>query len=362
MTESAPERTMALGGGGGVPSADAPPGEVRIGLYRDGRRQRETRSLAEAGEAAHTGSGLMAWVSMSAPNREQLLDAAHHFDLPRLALEDAIVAHQRPKVETYGDVLFVVLRPARYDQDRELVEVGEVHVFGSHDFVITIRHTEQVDFGAVRSRLEAEPGMLAHGTPAVVYGVLDQVVDAYAPAIAGLRDDIDEVENEVFAGDRDASRRTYRLARQAIRLQRAIDPLDELLDHLMAPLERPERAGPHPMPRPDPEHRTELYHYLRDVADHARATREHADSFRQLLENITEVHSALISQAQNEAMKKISSWGGILVVPTLISSVFGMNISPQPGFHWVFSWPLVLSLMFLSALLLYVLFRRNGWL
>ncbi|WP_017581193.1 magnesium and cobalt transport protein CorA [Nocardiopsis valliformis] len=361
MTESAPERTMALGRAGAALSANAPPGDVWTVLYRDGHRECEVDSLSEAAQAVQADQNLVAWVSMSDPNRNQLLEAADRFDLPRLAMEDAIVAHQRPKVENYGEVLFVVLRPARYDEDTETVEVGEIHVFGARNFVITIRHTRQIDFMAVRDRLEAEPAMLAHGTLAVVYGVLDQVVDAYAPSISALQDDIDEVEGQVFDGHRDASRRTYRLARQAIRLQRAIDPLAEVLDRLMSPLDRPERLGPH-LPGPGLKHRGELRNYLRDVADHVSATREHVDGFRQLLEKITEVHSALIGQAQNEAMKKVSSWGGILVVPTLIASVFGMNIAPQPGFHWVFSWPLVLAFMACSSLVLYLLFRRNGWL
>ncbi|WP_017590106.1 magnesium and cobalt transport protein CorA [Nocardiopsis ganjiahuensis] len=358
---SAPERTMALGREKSALPAGAPPGEVWTVLYRHGHREREADSLADAAEAVQADRDLVAWVGMTDPDREQLLEAADRFALPRLAMEDAIVAHQRPKVETYGDVLFVVLRPARYDEDAETVDVGEIHVFGSRDFVITIRHTRQIDFTVIRERLEAEPQMLTHGPLAVLYGVLDQVVDAYAPAVAELQDDIDEVESEVFDGDRDASRRTYRLARQVIRLQRAVDPLAEVLDRLMAPLEHPERFRSH-MPRPGQEHRAELRNYLRDVADHVAATREHVDGFRQLLENITEVHSALIGQSQNEAMKKVSSWGGILVVPTLISSVFGMNIAPEPGYHWVFSWPLVLAFMALSSLLLYLLFRRNGWL
>ena len=251
-SESAPERTMALGRARSALPADAPPGEIWTVLYRDGHREREADSLAEAAEAVRADRDLVAWVGMTDPNRDQLLEAADRFSLPRIAMEDAIVAHQRPKVETYGDVLFVVLRPARYDEDAETVEIGEIHLFGSRDFVITIRHTRQIDFRVIRERLEAEPEMLTHGPLAVLYGVLDQVVDAYAPAVAELQDDIDEVESEVFDGDRDASRRTYRLARQVIRLQRAVDPLAEVLESLMAPLERPERIGSH-TPRPGPE-------------------------------------------------------------------------------------------------------------
>ncbi|MEU0241225.1 magnesium and cobalt transport protein CorA [Nocardiopsis sp. NPDC006198] len=361
MHDSSPERVMALGHEAArLPARDSP-GAVRAVLYRDGRREREADSVEEARLALARDSGLMAWISMDEPDQEQLTDTARHFSLPRLALEDAIVAHQRPKVETYGDVLFVVLRPAHYDREREAVRVGELHLFGGRGFVITIRHRGQVDVEAVRGRLEAEPRVLAHGSLAVVLAVLDRVVDAYAPVVFDIQDDIDEVETQVLDSDPEASRRTYRLARQVIVLHRAVDPLDVVMTDLMTLLERPEEADPGP-PHAPAEARGTLHNLLRDVADHVSAVREHAEGFRQILQNIMSVNSALIDQAQNEAMKKVSSWGGILVVPTLIASAYGMNIPPGSGFEWMFSWPLSLLLMALSSLTLYVVFRRNGWL
>ncbi|WDZ88682.1 magnesium and cobalt transport protein CorA [Nocardiopsis sp. HUAS JQ3] len=390
MSDSAPERIMDLGRRRAALPERGSPGPVRAVLYRDGRRERETDTVAEARGAAERDPGLMAWISMTAPHRDQLTEVARLFGLPSLALEDAIVAHQRPKAEVYRGVLFLVLRPARYDTVRESVEVDEIHLFAGRDFVVTIGHTEHVDFESVRDFLEAEPRVLAHGTLAVVHAVLDLVVDGYAPVVSELQDDIDEVENQVFGGDSRASRRTYRLAREVILLSRAVEPLGTVLDRLMGPLAHdPERPGP-PDPRPfadalvepegtrpparrqgfasaDPfripaERRGELHHRLRDVADHVAAVRERVDGFRQLLQNIMSVNSALIDQAQNEAMKKVSSWGGILVVPTLISSVYGMNISPGGDYHWAFSWPLSLALMALTSLSLYLVFRRNGWL
>ncbi|WP_047871477.1 magnesium and cobalt transport protein CorA [Nocardiopsis sp. RV163] len=399
MSDSAPERIMDLGRRRAALPERGSPGPVRAVLYRDGRRERETATVAEARSAAESDPGLMAWISMTAPHRDQLTEVARLFGLPSLALEDAIVAHQRPKAEVYRGVLFLVLRPARYDTVRESVEVDELHLFAGRDFVVTIGHTDCVDFESVRDLLEAEPRVLAHGTLAVVHAVLDLVVDGYAPVVSELQDDIDEVENQVFGGDSRASRRTYSLAREVILLSRAVEPLGTVLDRLMGPLthdserperpERPEHTGP-PDTRPfadalaepegvrpptrrrgfasaDPfripaEGRGELHHRLRDVADHVAAVRERVDGFRQLLQNIMSVNSALIDQAQNEAMKKVSSWGGILVVPTLISSVYGMNISPGGDYHWAFSWPLTLALMALSSLSLYVVFRRNGWL
>lgn len=359
MHDSSPERVMALGHEAAREPARTAPGTVRAVLYRDGRREREADGVEEARRAAAGDPGLTAWISMDEPDRDQLTDVARRFSLPRLALEDAIVAHQRPKVETYDDVLFVVLRPASYD--RETVEVGELHLFAGQGFVITIRHSGKVDPEAVRDRLEDEPRVLAHGPLAVVLAVLDRVVDAYAPVVFDLQDDIDEVETQVLDSAPQVSRRTYRLARQVIVLHRAVDPLDVALTDLMTLLERPEGTGPG-LPQASVEPRSVLHNLLRDVADHVTAVREHVDGFRQILQNIMTVNSALIDQAQNEAMKKVSSWGGILVVPTLIASAYGMNIRPGQGYDWAFSWPLSLALMALSSLTLYVVFRRNGWL
>ncbi|WP_285733888.1 magnesium and cobalt transport protein CorA [Nocardiopsis sp. ATB16-24] len=373
MPDSSPERLMALGHRQAEPSEQGRPGRVRCVLYRDGRREGEVATVAEARRAVEEAPGSLTWISMSMPDHEQIFEAARVFDLPELAVEDAIVAHQRPKAEAYGGVLFLVLRPARYDEERESVDVGEVHVFVGHDFVITIGHTDQVDFEDVRALVEADPDTLAHGVLSVVYTILDRVVDAYAPVIAGIQQDIDEVEGQVFARDPKASPRIYRLAREVIALARAVDPLEVVLEALMEPLTKdtgpPGQTGAGSpavsaaRPFHIPEHqRTALHHRLRDVADHAAAVHERLDGSRQLLQNIMALNSALVDQAQNEAMKKVSSWGGILIVPTLIVSVYAVDIEPQPGFHWVFSWTVVLATLVLSSLCLYLLFRYKGWL
>ncbi len=359
----APERTLALGRAGAAPPAAAPPGPMWIRLYRDGRPDGSADTPARARDALAGHEGRMAWIALAEPSRDQLTDLARVFRLPPLALEDAVVAHQRPKAELYRDVLFSVLRPAGYDEKAEAVRVGEVHVFVGEDFVITITHTDRLDLSALRLRLEKEPRLLARGPLAVLYAVLDHVVDAYAPAVAALQEDVDELENEVFAGASGASRRTYRLAREVILLQRAVDPLGEVLEELMARLREPaDRRPGGPRPHGDRGDLEHLYGHLRDIADHEAAVRERVDALGQLLQNIMSVNGTLVGQAQNEAMKKVSSWGGILVVPTLIASIYGMNIPPSPGFGWTFSWPLTLALMGLSSLGLYLLFRRNGWL
>lgn len=394
MTDFPPERVMALGHNAASLPSRSVPGQVHTVLYRHGHREREASTVAEAHRAIHDDDGLFAWISMTAPDRDQLAEVARHFDLPELALEDAIVAHQRPKAEVYHGVLFIVLRPAHYDEARESVDFGEVHLFSGHNFAITIRHAQQIDFAAVRDQLEAEPRVLAYGPLAVVHAVMDRIVDAYAPVVASLQEDIDEVENQVFGGAPDASQRTYRLAREVILLSRAVDRLGTVLGDLVRLLTHPGThldhpgtahrpsgalsADPHAADGPAPNHssataavpfrgltdeqRRVMYNHLRDTADHAAAVRERVDGFRELLQNVMSVDSALIDRAQNEAMKKVSSWGGILVVPTLIASVYGMDIARPGGFDWVFTWPLALVLMALSSLTLYLVFQRNGWL
>lgn len=359
-----PERTLALGRAGAEPAGATAPGRMWIRLYRDGRPDGTAATPARAREALSGHAGRMAWIALADPARDQLAELARVFRLPPLALEDAVVAHQRPKAELYRDVLFAVLRPAGYDEDAEAVRVGEVHVFAGEDFVITITHTDRLDLSALRPRLEKEPRLLARGPLAVLYAVLDHVVDAYAPVVAALQEDVDELENEVFSGARGTSQRTYRLAREVILLQRAVDPLGRVLEEFMARLREPaEQRGPGgPRPRGDRGELEHLYGHLRDTADHEAAVRERVDALAQLLQNIMSVNGTLVAQAQNEATKKVSSWGGILVVPTLIASIYGMNIPPSPGFGWTFSWPLTLLMMGLSSLCLYLVFRRNGWL
>lgn len=363
MTEAAPERIMALGHRAAMLQPETEPGPVRLVLYRSGRREREVDTVQEAQRAIAEDDGLMAWVALAEPDREQLTQVARTFGVPDLVLEDALTAHQRPKAEIYHDVLFVVLRPAHYNDEAEQVVVGEVHLFASKNVVITIQHTDHIDLEAVRDRLETDRHILAQGPLGVVYAVLDRVVDAYAPVVAGVQEDIDELENQVFDGDPGASRRTYRLTREVILLQRAVDPLEELLGELVAPLEHPDRAEPGlPHLQGTQDEQAVMRAHLRDVADHEKTVREHVDGFRQMLQDIMSVSNTLVDQSQNEAMKKISSWGGILVLPALIASIFAMNATPGPDYHWVFSWPVTLLFMIVSALALYLIFRRNEWL
>ncbi|GAA4988320.1 magnesium/cobalt transporter CorA [Yinghuangia aomiensis] len=332
-------------------------------LYVDGQRAASPTTLADTYRDLHERPGAMAWIGLYRPAAAQLLSAAEEFGLHELAVEDAIVAHQRPKLERYGETLFAVLRAARYLDETEEVDFGEVHVFLGRNFVLTVRHAESPDLAAVRRWVEDRPDLLKRGPEAVLYAILDSIVDDYAPVVAGLQHDIDEIENEVFLGEPNVSRRIYELGREVIEFQRAGRPLLDMLRDLSAGFDK---YGVD----------EELRRYLRDVEDHATTVVERVDGFRQMLQNIMAVNAALVTQAQNEEMKqltqvslaqneevkKISAWAAILFAPTLIGGIYGMNFDEMPELHWVAGYPFAIALMILVCVTLYLLFKRRGWL
>src|ERR671914_1122885 len=318
-------------------------------IYLNGRRIDSPATLAATFERLHEKSGAMAWIGLYRPAEAQLLAVAEEFGLHELAVEDAIVAHQRPKLERYGDTLFVVLRAARYLDELEEVEFGEIHLFVGSNFVLTVRHSQAPDLAAVRRRMESDPDLLRLGPEAVLYAILDGVVDGYAPVVAGLQNDIDEIETEVFAGNPKVSRRIYELSREVIEFQRATRPLLGMLSGLMAGFEKYETDE-------------ELQRYLRDVADHATTVAERVDGFRQMLADILTVNATLVSQAQNEEIKKVSAWAAILFAPTLIGTIYGMNFHHMPELGWVMGYPFALTLMAAVCAALYVVFKRRDWL
>jgi magnesium transporter len=330
-------------------------------VYVDGRRTADPESLDETYFLLRQREG-MAWIGLYRPDAEELRSVAGEFDLNSLAVEDALAGHQRAKLEHYGECVFLVLRPARYLDDVEKVDFGEIHVFVGQDYVVTVRHAESPDLARVRHRMEAMPEFLALGPDAVLYGILDQVVDEYEPVAAGLENDIDEIEDDLFGADPEVSRRIYELSRQVINLQRATSPLVGILQELMAGT--PERE-------PGPE----LQDHFRDVLDHVIRLNERVASFRALLQNALAVNSALVAQrqndemrrltessfAQNEQVKRISSWAAILFAPTLIGTIYGMNFHSMPELDWLFGYPFALSLMVAMGLALYWTFKHNKW-
>jgi magnesium transporter len=331
-------------------------------IYVNGHRASEPRSLRETYEALRKERGV-AWIGLYRPTEEEFASVAEEFELHELAVEDALEAHQRPKLERYGQTLFVVLRPARYLDDPEEVEFGEIHVFVGEDFVITVRHGEAPALGEVRERLEAAPELLVRGPEAILYAIMDRVVDGYAPVVKGLENDIDEIEVEVFSGNPGVSKRTYELSREVIEFQRAVKPLSGMLASLIAGFEK---YGVDP----------ELQRYLRDVQDHAIEITERVAGFKDLLQNILSVNLTLVGLQQNEEVKalseasirqndevkKISAWAAILFAPTLIGTVYGMNFDHMPELHWVLGYPFALGLMVLVSATLYLVFKNRGWL
>ena len=335
---------------------------VNNAVYVDGRKSAEPNSLRETYEHVRNRDGL-AWIGLYKPTEEEFTSVAEEFGLHELAVEDAIQAHQRPKIERYGNALFVVLRPARYLDAPEEVEFSEVHVFVGENFVVTVRHGEAPDLGMVRRRMEEESDLLSRGPEAILYAIMDRVVDGYGPVVRGLENDIDEIESEVFGGNPEVSRRIYELSREVIEFQRAVKPLTGILGGLIVGFDK------HDI---DPE----LQRYLRDVQDHAIQVQEQVAGFRDLLQNILSVNLTLVSLQQNEEVKaltevsidqneevkKISAWAAILFAPTLVGTVYGMNFDHMPELHWALGYPYALLLMVLVSLSLYVVFKRRAWL
>ena len=327
-------------------------------IYVQGRRTEQPRSLEETYEAVRQRQGV-AWIGLYKPTEEEFSSVAGEFGLHPLAVEDAVKAHQRPKLERYDGTLFVVLRPARYLDETETVEFGEAHLFVAEDFVVTVRHGEASELGKVRHRLEGDPELLRVGPEAILYAVMDRVVDDYAPVVAGLENDIDEIETEVFSGNAEVSKRIYELSREVIEFQRATGPLPGILADLIGGAEDPE-----------------LQRYLRDVQDHALRTTEQVGGFRELLQNILSVNLTLVGLSQNEEVKaltqasiaqsdevkKISAWAAILFAPTLVGTVYGMNFEHMPELHWTLGYPFALALMVVVSVSLYLAFKRRGWL
>nr|WP_294696273.1 magnesium/cobalt transporter CorA [uncultured Friedmanniella sp.] len=337
-------------------------GVVDNAIYVDGRRTDSPIDLEETFSLLRERRG-MCWIGLYRPTPQEIRAVGTEFDVHPLAVEDAISAHQRPKLEHYGELLFAVLRPARYLDAVEKVEFGELHVFLGPDFVVTIRHAESPDLARVRQRLEANPDLLRLGPEAVLYAILDQVVDEYVPVVSGLENDIDEIEDQLFSNDPTVSRRIYELSREVIAFQRATKPLLEMLASLKSTFARDDAD-------------VELQRLLRDVADHVIRIVERADGFRALLQNALTVHSTLVGQQQNDEMrsltqtslhqneevKRISGWAAILFAPSLVGGIYGMNFDHMPELHWRYGYYLALLAMVVMAGALYLIFKRKRWL
>jgi magnesium transporter len=340
----------------GAPQATGPHRDtadpvVACGVYVDGRRQdvAPDEALAVARER-----GGFVWLGLFEPTEAELTAIGALYGLHPLAVEDAVYAHQRPKLERYDEGLFMVLKTARYAEHDELtatsqvVITGEVMVFLGADYVISVRHGTHGELGELRRELEQQPDLMRHGPAAVLYAIADHVVDDFVQVAEAVEDDVEELEVAVFSPDRtDDTPRIYQLKRELMGLRRAVAPLEVPLATLV---ERPLDLVPDGMRS-----------YFRDVQDHSIRVRDQVAGLDELLSNILQAALARTSVAQNEDMRKISAWAGIIATPTLIAGVYGMNFEHMPELTWRYGYPVCLLVMLSICVGEYRGFKRSGW-
>jgi magnesium transporter len=327
------------------------------GVYEDGHRRPGRVPLDQAARAAAETTGFV-WIGLQQPTVEDIAVVAEEFSLPELAVEDAVVAHQRPKLEVYGDIVFMVLKPVRYVDHDEVVDVTELALFVGTNYVVTVRHGEGEALGRVRAELDTgDTDLLAHGPTGVLYRAADLVVDGYEDAIASITEDIDEIESQVFGGDADEdhAQRIYKLKREVAEFRRAVLPL-------AAPLARLAEGA---VPGLD----ASTAPYFRDVHDHALRAADAIEGHDRLLSDVLQanvarvgVRQSKIAVRQNEDMRRISAWAAIALVPTAIAGIYGMNFDHMPELGWDYGYFVVLAVIAIICGSLYRLFRRSGWL
>jgi magnesium transporter len=321
---------------------------VDCAIYEDGVRRDGKVELAHAYDERHQ-AGKFVWIGLYEPTEEEFASLKREFHLHPLAVEDAIHAHQRPKLEVYDDMVFLVLKTARYVDPTEVIELGEVLVFLGDDFLITVRHGEASSLTPVRETLDANPGRLKHGPGSVLHAILDRIVDDYQPAIEGLETDIDEVEEQLFSGERvNPVERIYRLQREVLGFRKATAPLVDPIDKL---------ARGHYV-----QIHAEIRDYFRDVNDHLMRARDQLDAMHDLLSSSLQANLAQVSVQQNEDVRRISAWVAIIAVPTAIAGIYGMNFDDMPELRWNLGYPAVLLVMLIICTALYRYFKKVGWL
>jgi magnesium transporter len=324
---------------------------VDCALYVDGKRQKGRLPYEGALEAAEQSGGFV-WIGLYEPTDAQVQGLAAEFGLHPLAVEDAVNAHQRPKLERYGDHWFLVLKTAKYVEHEELtgqsevIRTGEIMMFVGSNFVVTVRHGPARPLGPVRDKLEGDEDLVTCGPPAVVYKVCDQVVDDYLDVATEVEEDIDELEESVFSPARtDDTLRIYQLKRELLEFKRAVVPLGRPLEQMLS------------------SDKLEVIHdYLRDVDDHLRRVTTQVEGDDELLDSILDANLTRVSVQQNDDMRKISAYAALFAVPTAVAGVYGMNFDHMPELHWKYGYPYAVSLMVLVVFVLYRAFKRSGWL
>ncbi|MFF0093913.1 magnesium/cobalt transporter CorA [Streptomyces canus] len=329
---------------------------VDCAIYREGQRSEGPEDLSDALDEARSAGGFV-WIGLHEPTEKEFDLVTREFGLHPLAVEDALKAHQRPKLEVYDDSLFVVLKPVVYEPESDTVSTGEVMLFLGDAFVVTVRHGVGSPLKAVRERLEQEPQLLGKGPTSVLYAVADAVVDHYLEVATELATDLEELEAEVFSPDGGGSRHTasriYGFKRQILEFRRATVPLS-------MPLTRLAGVGAYGGTVPFVNDRARPF--FRDVNDHLARVNESVEGLDRLVSDVLSAHLAQMSVRQNDDMRKISAWAAMAAVPTMIAGIYGMNFDHMPELHWVWAYPAVIVLMGVLEVLLYRTFKRRGWL
>lgn len=321
---------------------------VNCVAYNEGRRAAHIELNQINEMLKHPGQ--FVWVGLHEPGEETLEQFQKQFELHDLAVEDAHNAHQRPKIETYGDTLFIVLRTAQMNNVLHRIDFGETHFFVGSRFLITVRHGSSISYADVRSRCESTPHLLKKGQGFALYAVMDAIVDQYFPVLEVLEEELLNIEDKVFNDKptRTTTESIYQLKRQLLEVKRAVSPLIDICNRLMRIDIRviPEETQP----------------YFRDIYDHVVRINEMVDHTRELLNTALEANFSLLSISQSEVSKKFAGWAAIIAVPTMVAGFYGMNFQFMPELKWHYGYPLVVAGTIVICLVIFFLFRKSGWL
>ena len=323
-------------------------GIVNCAAYSNGRRTGYIE-IEDVSEVLKVPEGFV-WIGLHEPSEALLKKIQEEFQLHELAIEDAHRAHQRPKLESYGETLFIVLRTVHINPADHQIEFGETHFFLGRNFIISIRHGSSKSYSDVRSRCETTPHLLRKGPGFALYAVMDSIVDQYFPVVDTLEEDLEGIEEKIFGqqSSRETTEQIYHLKRQLVDLKRAISPLIDICNRLM-------RFDIDLIPE-------DTHPYFRDIYDHAIRINEMVDSGRELLATALEANFSLVSIAQSEVQKRFAGWAAIIAVPTMIAGIYGMNFTFMPELHSPYGYPAVLTVIIVTCGVMYRVFKRAGWL